>query len=395
VTFGVAVVAALVLPRAGSPAAGMLAVISLLGATTALGAITETYGTSSALALALAVLVAGVTAGYAVGATFLPHLSRRPRPRSLAVRPPGDGTAIILLACTEPERYSVAAVAYRQDLLARGAEIEVPSTALPFVFFADRSRYRAAGRMSPGPALARKLARIVQAEAGAKTPVTLAWCHTADSLVNAVVSCGADGASSIAVVTLGPPESGPLDEARALLDSSLRTEHAPRVVFGPNVWNDRFLPARLAERVMGATVGATAEEVGVVLLCEGAPPAWERRYAAAGEADNYFAQRVRTILCEDGVAASHVRVAWLAWQTPDVTEVVRHLAALGCTRIVVAPATIALPTLETMLDLGHAVTLARVPETVTVVTLTPWGDDPGFVGAVQRSVSAALGELRA
>jgi protoheme ferro-lyase len=119
-----------------------------------------------------------------------------------------------------------------------------------------------------------------------------------------------------------------------------------------------------------------------------------RRYAASEQTENYFIQRVRMLLVEAGLSSEHVKVARLEWQTPDVTETVRHLAVLGCRRIITIPATTVLPTLETQLDLERAVSCARVPTAVTTVTLGPWGDDDALAAAVGAVASAALDDTQ-
>jgi protoheme ferro-lyase len=284
-------------------------------------------------------------------------------------------------------------VALRQNLLAESAEIEVPATALPFVFYADKARYRAVGGRAPGSEVMRELRTRVAACLGDRVgDVEPAWCHSPASLAQTVARLAANGAATVSVVVLGASESAHLDAARTVLDRALRDGGGPAVRFGPPVWNDRRLPERLAARVLALTEGVSPGEVGVVLVDQGLPPLWERRYASGGNVENYFDQRVRMLLCEAGLAEQHVRIAWLDWQTPDVTEAVRHLAALGCTRVVVAAATIALPTLETALDLRHAISLARVPESVHVMTLAPWGDDEAFVNAVCTSALEPLGQ---
>ncbi|MDY0341007.1 MAG: hypothetical protein RBS17_07325, partial [Coriobacteriia bacterium] len=128
------------------------------------------------------------------------------------------------------------------------------------------------------------------------------------------------------------------------------------------------------------------------LVCPGSPNAWEHRYPDAGRTENYFIQRVRMRLTEAGLPCDNIRIAWLQWQTPDVTETVRHLAMLGCQRIVCAPATTVLPTLDTLLDLERATTYARVPKSVTLVTLGAWGDDDAIAHAVRSAASSVLGD---
>jgi len=394
VSFGGAIVAALVLPRHASLIAALAAVACLLASATSFGSIVARYATPEAIAGSMAVFISGITAGYAVVSTLIPYFDR---PGREPILNPGQGDidGVVLVGCCDPERYDLRAVARRQNLLEHDAGIVVPVTALPFVFFAERARYRTIGGRSPGHAAARRVAdRLLDGPGAAPWRVALAWCHTPATPASAVASLAREGVRRIALVPLGLPESGPLDEARKPLDDLLRVAGAPAVGTATSIWQDRLLPGRLAERIIAATAHAAPSEVGVVLVSEGAPPVWEKRYASAAETETYFDQRVRALLGDAGIPERQIRMCWLEWQTPDVTEAVRHVAALGCTRIVVAPATIALPTLQTSLDLSHAVALARVPEEVLVVTLQPWGDDGGFVDAVRRSAAEALGALR-
>lgn len=393
VLFGAAIVAALILPRNSSPIALIAGFGALFGAVTSFGNIATIYDSPSAIGGSMLVFITAITAGYAVAASSLPYLQHAFRPPA-ASEADGGLDAVVLIACCEPERYDPRVVAARQNLLNESADIVVPMTALPFLFFAEKARYRAIGGRAPGQALARQIAEHLESLTGAsRWRVELAWCHTPASLARTVASLAASGSKRIALIPLGLPDSGPLEEARRLLAESLHGRDTITTATAPSVWSDRDLPGRLCERILTATVGAASEDVGVVLVGEGQPESWERRFAAASEAETYFNQRVRSLLGDAGIDARRVRTAWIDWQTPDVTEAVRHLAALGCSRIVVAPSTIALPTLETTLDLGHAIGLARVPQDVRTVTLQPWGDDEEFAAALVRSAQGAFAAL--
>lgn len=397
VVAGAAVVAVLVAPRALMPFAvlgGLSAMALALGSFSTLA---TTYASAEGVAAATAVFVASNTAGYALASALLPSLShlkaRRLPAQSEGAITGGAAEAVVLLACTEPERYSPRAVAARHSLLADTAEVDVPASALPFVFLAEKSRYRAVGGTAPGPRVARSLSRMVAA--GATWRTELAWCHEPRSLARTVARLSADGVARIAVVTVGPVQSALLDEVTGHLGTMPdRSPCAPRICFAPSVWEDRELPGHLAGRVSELVSDVDPAQVGVVLVEEGAPPQWQKRYPAHGAMENYFDQRSRMALAELGIDERRLRVAWIDWQSPDVTESVRHLAALGCTRILVVPGAIALPTLETSLDLEHAVALARVPADVSAITLAPWGDQEVFAAAVKRSAEQALRGLR-
>lgn len=390
VIFGAMIVAALVLPRGASPFALLIGFVGMFTTVTSFGTIATHYSSTGAIGGSMVVLIAGITAGYAVAAAILPYLKASTTSRVAGAT--GSGReGVVVVACCEPERYDPRVVARRQALLEESAEIVVPMTALPFVYFAEKARYRALGGRLQGESMARQLVeRVTSTADAAEWRVALAWCHTPDSLPRAVSSLASAGVDRIALVPLGMPESAPLDELERVLTDAYRDEGAPGVTPGPTIWNDRLLPERMAERIIAATAGVRAASVGVLLVSEGSPEAWERRYSGASEADTYFNQRVKVLLGDAGIVDAHIRTAYIEWMAPDVTEALRHVAALGCTRIVVAPTTIALPTLETSLDLGHAIALARVPDDVLVVALNPWGDDEVFADAVRRSARAAL-----
>lgn len=396
VSFGAAIVATLIAPRALSPLAALGGLVALAGGATAVGVMTADYGAARATPLAVVTIIAGVASGFAVAAAALPHLAgpedrieEDARDRQCAGR-----TAVVLVSYGEPERYAPRTVAARHRLLSESAGIDVPVTALPFVFFAEKSRYRAVGGVAPGFPISRSLRAMVEERlAPSVSETALVWCHTPGNLADTVLSLYADGVDRLCVIPVGTPASGPLDLAMSILERRVRRMAGLTVVSASPIWADRDLPHRLASRVLTAADDTPVDSLGVVLAGQGMPPVWEKRYATAAEAENYLDQRVRMLLIDHGVQDRHVRVAWIEWQTPDVTEAVRHLAALGCTRIIVTCSTIALPTLDTALDLGHEIRMARVPEAVEVVTLGPWGDDPALADAIARAAADALQSL--
>lgn len=401
VVLGFVVVAAMAAPRpvaALTPVAGLAALATVVAA---LGAISRYYQTPQAIGVALLSIAAGTAGGYGLAAAALPLLARRRgtaihMPESSQTRETREPT-VILLSCTEPERYSPAAVAARGNDLAAGGALDLPSAAFPLVFLAERARYAAVGGRSPAAEAARAIRSAVSdlmAQAGHGARVEIAWCYGRPSLVETCARAAASGSRELAVVVLGFEDATPVEREKATLDGAALREAGAQVAFGPSVWTDRHLPARLVERILAATQGAQLASVGVVLVGAGVPPAWESAHAAAASEENYFNQRVRLLLTEAGLDERMVRLAWLDFQVPDVTEAVRHLGALGCERIVVAPSAIALPQIATVLDLRRAVELARVPDHVHTVVLGAWGDDPAFVRAAGASAACALDATR-
>lgn len=390
--FGACVVAAMVLPRPHAGITILMGIGGFVGALYMLGTIAQTYATPLAIASAILIVVAGISLGYTIAASSLPHLAVWPRHSATAAPGRPGRSAIVLLGYSEPERYDPAAVAYRQDLLQESADVELPLTAVPFIFLTEKTRYRAIGGRTPGASTASSLALKVAAEWGTEEApvVVFASSQYPADLRTAVSERVAAGAERVAVVALGPSESAAADRAFSLLCATGDRTLDSRVVLAPSIWADGVLVERLTERILACVGDAAPASVGVALVCGGAPEAWERRYPAAGETENYFIQRVRMRLTDAGLDRDRIRIAWLDWQTPDVTETVRHLAVLGCQRIVCTPATTVLPTLDTLLDLDRATTYARVPASVTLVTLDAWGDDDAIASAVRSAAAHAL-----
>ena len=90
-----------------------------------------------------------------------------------------------------------------------------------------------------------------------------------------------------------------------------------------------------------------------------------------------------------------MRLAWADWRDPDVASTVRHLAALGCTRILVCPACYPFDSISTLLDVPIAIRQARIDPAVSVVTLSTWRDETEVIEALRASAVAAVLDLKA
>lgn len=392
--FGTCLVAAMVLPRHYATATVLLGIGAFVGSLYILGTIAQVYSTPMAIGAAVVVVVAGISLGYMIAASLIPHIATMPRRSSPSALSRATDSAVVLLESSEPDRYDPRAIAHRQSLLAESADIELPLTAIPFVFLTEKTRYRAIGGKSPGGRMAETLAEKVEAawDAGESPVVALASSQYPTDLRTVVATQVAHGARRVAIVALDPSQSAATDRALSLLDADDDRSLASCVAIAPSIWDDSALVDRLVERILSSASDTPRANIGVALVCPGVPEAWEHRYTSAAETENYYIQRVRMRLTEVGLKCDHVRVAWLDWQVPDVTETVRHLAVLGCQRIICVPATSVLPSLDTLLDLERATSYARVPPSVAVVTLGAWGDDDAVARAVRSAATSALGD---
>lgn len=392
ITIGACLVGTLVAPRRSQliPLIGVAAGAYLM--IRSFSAIVLT-GDAEAIGLAIFFVAAGLAGGYWCAAAALPHAvvdSPRQAAAHMQGSQPRDKPALVILSCAEAPRYRIASTARVIERLVSSGALQLPTSAMPFVFLSEKTRYRALGGFNPARATVTGVAdQVAEALSDRVGQTTVAWCDGSPSLGSAVRDLAAAGHREVVVVTLGPDDSFATMDARRTAQS-VADETGVRLSVAPSIWRSDDLAARLVDRIIETAHGQELGSVGVVLVGEGQPTAWSSLECGWTEVENYFTQRVRMMLVERGFAESTIRASWIEWQTPDVTETVRHLAALGCQHVIIAPATLPHLTLASALDLKHAVESARLDDTVRVVTLSPWGDDPAIVGTVTQAADAAL-----
>jgi protoheme ferro-lyase len=335
--------------------------------------------TDSAIAAAF-LGIAGFLGGFALAAAFVPMMTRPRRPPTAPDPPvgPSGPPAFVVVADGRPERYDPSVMTETLDLLS-DTEVPVPSdTIRVFAYLSERMRYRSAG-LDPARHVVREVTQMT-AEAlravGVDGPVHEAWLHGTPRLADAVATAIANGSRGIVVVPLEVAETVRLARARTAAER-LAPAHGPvHLAVCPPLWAEPRLVGMVADRVLAALPRGPRSTDGAVLVADGQPWQWDREHPASCEHETFFMQRVRQALVNAGMDESHVRTAWLDWQDPGVTEAVRHLAALGCERIVVCPATTPADNLETAVDLPAAVAQAGVDPGIRVEILHGWGADP-------------------
>lgn len=334
--------------------------------------------------------------GFALAAALLPSLTRMPplpavSPASAVCR---SGRAVIVVADGQPEMYEPAVVTSAFDRLS-STEVPVPTDAVRvFAYLSERMRYRAAGLSPARPVVRSMTVRITDGlrERGLDGPVHEAWLRGTPRLVDAVAAAADSGVESIVVALLEAAGSPAYEAARAQVDAIAPMRSGIRVCYTSPLWSDLTLARTVAARALAALPKRPRPTDGVVLVAEGQPSQWDREWPRSCEQTTFFIQRVRAELVGSGVLEANVRTAWLDWQDPGVTEVVRHLAALGCEQIVIVPATTPADTLETAIDLPAAVEQAALDPGIRVELLHGWGDDPVIAAILVAEIERTAAE---
>jgi protoheme ferro-lyase len=359
------------------------------------GAVTVAYDRLDAIVYAFIFGIAGIGGGYALVSTLLSSLARS-RGRSVVLSPDAvpDGrtnSAVLVLGDVEPPTYSPAATAAALEDLAEEGLLKASIGVLPFLFMAQKTRYRAAGGLSPA---ARQLEgvteRVQSVLSGVLKPgkVESAWCEGERSLAARAIEAVAQGFRTIVVAETVIAESLEVDAAKRAVDALRLGDLGVSVNYVGPLWRSDRIAGAVTNRAM-AVVGDPSA-AGVVLVGQGQPDSRSRDRREFDEQETAFLNHIRMLLLERGLGEQSVRIAWADWRAPEVTGTVRHLAALGCRRIIVSPTCFPLDSITTLLDLQLAVRQARVDETVSIVTLPAWHDDPALVEELRAAISMAL-----
>lgn len=360
------------------------------------GGITLTYDRMDASIYAFLFAAAGIAGGYALVSTLSGWMAKRARGGSShipASLPDNPGTvAVLVLGEVEPPTYSPTATAAALEDLADEGLLKASIGVLPFLFMSQKTRYRAAGGMSPA---ARQLdsvtERLRDLLSGHKTVGRLesAWCEGEHSLASRVAGEVARGFRSIVVAEAVIAESLEIDTAKRAVDALRLGDIGVSVTYAGPLWGSERIAHLVAERIM--QVVGEVNAAGIVLVGQGQPEDRARDRRDFDSQETAFLNRVRMLLLEHSLTEQNVMIAWAEWRTPEVTSTVRHLAALGCKRIVVAPACFPFDSIATVLDLQLAVRQARVEDGVSVLTLPAWHDDPAFAEELSSDISGVLG----
>jgi hypothetical protein len=196
------------------------------------------------------------------------------------------------------------------------------------------------------------------------------------------------GYRSISIAEVMIAGSLELDEAKRRVDALRLDALGVEVHYVGALWGAERIASLVASRVMSVVDDPAG--TGVVLVGLGQPEERARTCRSFDEHETAFLNRVRLLLIDRDIAEDNVRLAWADWHGPDVTSTVRHVAALGCSRLVVVPACFPLDTVETMLELPLSVRQARIGEGISIISLTAWHDDPALVDELSARATESV-----
>lgn len=383
--------AVLVVPPKAEPPVAVLGLAGFGASSYALVTLSGAYGRIDAILYAFAFMVAAAAGGWSLASSVLERLAATPAALELPSELPEgqDGIAVVLVSCIEPARYHPSSTAVMLHSLAEEGLVQLSLGTLPFVYFAQKTRYRAIGGMSPARSELDVLGEALKPLLDSRvTSVETATCSGKRRLTEQVLRAAQVGYRTIVVAELDIGSPVHLVEAKRDIDVLRLEDHGITIAYTePLADSDRII-SMVSHRILHVVDHPTS--TGVILVGQGQPDPRSRRNPSMDENETAFLNRLRIQLTDAGIESSHIRISWLEWTAADVTSSVRHLAALGCTRIVVSPAVYPVDTIATRLDLELAVRQARIEENIVVVTLPAWREDDVVLAELAERIHAEL-----
>ena len=389
---GVCVVGMLVARRSVERVFAAAGVTAFLSATWSFALLSEAYERADATVYAVMFAFGACVGGYALASTLLGILSRKTRPPiELSLLPHDTGqAALVILGDDEPVHYEERATATALDNLSEEGLLHASVTVLPFLFMAQKARYGAVGGSSKSGRELDELAENVESSLKS-TPfgsVRAASLHGRRDLETVVRAAASSGYRRIVVAAAMVGESLELDQGKRRVAALRLAEKGVRIAYADVLADSDRIASLVASRIMNVAGDPTT--TGVILVGAAQPDARSKDCRLYDEQESAFLNRVRMRVAERGLFESNIRVAWSDWRVPDVTTAARHLAALGCLRIVVAPVCFPLDSIQSTLDIQIALRQARLDASVTAITLSGYAADPGFAEELRERALRAL-----
>jgi sirohydrochlorin ferrochelatase len=389
---GASFVGVLIVRQNAEPVTALIGLLAFSLSAFSVVMIADAYSRLDAVLYALAFMLAGAIGGWSLASSLLERI-HGPDSRPQVPDLPQAGSsmaAVIVVSCTEPPKYDPVATGGMLRSLADEELLEPSMGTLPFLFFAQKTRYRAIGGTSPAQSqlssIAEKLEGMLPGEVVGR--VDFATCSGERALAARALEAAVQGHRRIVVAELGVASPLHMAHAKKDLDAMRLDESGVTITYTDTLGDSDRLVDALAHRVLTMLEGPGA--TGVVLVGHGQPESRARRNQVMDEDETAFLNRMKMRLIENGIAENNVRIAWMEWASPDVGSAVRHLAALGCERIAVVPGVYPLGPISIRLDLELAVRQARTDQAVSVVTFPPWREDESVLAELAERVEREL-----
>ena len=330
---------------------------------------------------------------------FLAREDSRPVPQLTRTRDdPGLGhTAVVYFTHGEPETYDpIGWINQFNEFDEQGIGF-VPLVARPLFVYQLRNHYLEVGRSDHRRMhmqMINRLEEAFRAEGDTTTRFYLSFLDDDPRPDAAVIQALNDGASRIVVSEVFLTISNHTAEGKDLIEElNVEEELGVPVLYTGPMYDSGTLQSMFVQRANANIGDSEKSRVGILLVGHGQPDEWDVEWATETEQEIGFRQNVLKLLEEDGYSAENLSLAWMEFKEPKPAAKVEEFVERGVERVLYFSAAISADALHSQYDVPALVNEAQVPDSISLINLGAWNDDPIVIQAIKEKIDTQLDEF--
>jgi protoheme ferro-lyase len=167
-------------------------------------------------------------------------------------------------------------------------------------------------------------------------------------------------------------------------------EYGASLTFTGPLWDSDGLRQMFVERANAHLQGTDKSKVGVLLVGHGQPDEWDVEWATETEQETAFRQEVLNLFVEDGYDDDNLGLAWMEFKEPKPAEKVEDFYKNGIEKLFFYSAAISADSIHSQYDVPELVYEAEIPESINIINLGAWNDDPLVIQAIKEKIDRAM-----
>jgi protoheme ferro-lyase len=305
---------------------------------------------------------------------------------------PGDGhTAVLYFTHGEPPAYSAMPWIETFHELDKDGVSFVPKPFRPFFLYNLRREYLENGGSAHNKIhqiMLNELIKSLPAAQSLRTRFYLAFLDNSPRPDEMAIQAVNEGASKLIVMPVFLTQSSHTHAGEEMIQALELEKLGISVCYATPLWDNEDLRQMFVNRANQNLQSAAKSKVGILLVGHGQPDDWDHIYPTQTEQETLFRNAVREMLILDGYKPENVVLAWMEFKRPVIAEGVRSLLNNGVERILVFSASISADSIHSDIQTPEAVYEVNIPESVKVVNLGAWGNDPQVIAAIRQKIVA-------
>ncbi len=316
---------------------------------------------------------------------FLPEITRTDG---------GDGhAAVIYITHGEPSGYNPMPWVLTMAEFDKDNVPFIPWLFRPFFFNALRKEYQEAGG-SPHNALHHTYIdnlRYAMPEAVANgTRFYLAFLDSAPHPEEMTIKAINEGASRIIILPVFVTESTHTIAAQEMVSHVNPEQYGINVTYTGALGDSDSLQNAFVDRALNMSIDYDRSDVGIILVGHGQPDEWEELYPEQNLQESQYRNNIRDKMITAGFSAENIKLGWMSFQNPSITESTELLVANEVEIILVFSVSLSALSIHSEIDVPKAVNKANVPSDILIEYVGQYGDHPLAIQAMADKISVLL-----